>query len=119
VGQALHEVQAAWRDALDNDLNVPKALGKLFPFVRRINRLLDREELDGDQVGQILDFLHQANDVLNVVDFRPKEPDAQVAKLIEARDKARRTKDFDTADAIRKELESLGIRVADSPAGTS
>jgi cysteinyl-tRNA synthetase len=119
VGRALHETQAAWRDAMDNDLNVPKALGKLFPFVRQVNRLLDREELDGDQVGQILDFMRQVNDVLNVVDFQPKEPNAQVAKLIAAREKARRAKDFDAADTIRKELESIGVHVADSSVGTS
>ena len=104
---------------MDNDLNIPKALGKLFPFVREINRLLDRKELDGEQVRQILDFMHQTNDVLNVVDFGPEEPDAQVAKLIEAREKARQTRDFHTADTIRRELESMGIRVADSPIGTS
>ncbi len=119
VDQALHEVQAAWRDAMDNDLNVPKALGKLFPFVREINRLLDRGELDGDQVGQILDFLRQINDVLDVMDFRPEPPNAQAAGLIEAREKARRAKDFQTADTIRKELESLGVRVADRPLGAS
>jgi len=113
VSQALHEAQAAWQDAMDNDLNVPKALGKLFSFVREINRLLNREELDGDQVGQILDFMRQTNEVLNVVDFQPGEINPQAAKLIEAREKARRTKDFDTADTIRKELESMGVRVAD------
>jgi cysteinyl-tRNA synthetase len=104
---------------MDNDLNIPKALGKLFPFVREINRLLDREELDADQVSQVLDFMHQTNDVLKVVDFRPDEPNTQVTKLIEAREKARQTKDFHTADTIRKELESLGVRVADGPIGTS
>ena len=41
-----------------------------------------------------------------------------MAKLIEAREKARRAKDFHTADTIRKELESLGVRVADGPQGT-
>ena len=115
VDQALHEVQTAWRDAMDNDLNVPKALGKLFPFVREINRLLDREELDGDQVGQILNFMRQINDVLGVLDFGSDGHGVQVAKLLEARENARRTKDFHTADTIRKELESMGIRVADSP----
>ena len=103
---------------MDNDLNIPKALGKLFPFVRQINRLLDREELDGEQVGQILDFMRQVNDVLNVIDFRAEQPDAQVARLIEAREKARQSKDFQTADTIRKELESMGVRVADRPVGT-
>ncbi len=64
-------------------------------------------------------LVRQTNDVLNVMDFRPDEPNAQTAKLIEAREKARQAKDFQTADAIRKELESMGVRVADSPIGTS
>ena len=55
---------------MDNDLNIPKALGKLFPFVREINRFLDREELDGDQVSRILDFMRLTNDVLEVMDFQ-------------------------------------------------
>ena len=51
------------------------------------------------------------------MDFRSEGPNAQAAKLIEAREKAPQAKDFQTADAIRKELESMGVRVADSPIG--
>ncbi len=103
---------------MDNDLNIPKALGRLFRLRPPVNRLLDRGELDGDQVGQVLDFMRQVNGVLDVIDFRAEQPDAQVAGLIEARERARRSKDFQTADTIRKELESLGVRVADRPVGT-
>ena len=119
--QALHDVQAGWREAMDNDLNVPKALGRLFAFVRQVNRLLGRGELDGDQARQVLDFMRQINAVLDVMDFpsnEADEPDAQVAKLIEAREKARRAKDFHAADTMRKELELLGVCVADGPQGT-
>ncbi len=45
---------------MDNDLNVPKALGRLFAFVRHVNRLLNRGELDDDQVRQVLDFMHRS-----------------------------------------------------------
>ena len=119
--QALHDVQAGWREAMDNDLNVPKALGRLFAFVRHVNRLLGRGELDGDQARQVLDFMRQINAVLDVMDFpsnEADEPDARVAKLIEAREKARRAKDFHAADTMRKELELLGVCVADGPQGT-
>ena len=79
---------------------------------------LNGGELDGDQVRQVLDFMRQANGVLDVIDFQREEPDAQVAKLIEAREKARQAKDFHTADAIREELQSMGVRLADGPLGT-
>jgi cysteinyl-tRNA synthetase len=119
LDQALFAARAAWQDAMDNDLNVPKALGTLFAFIRHVNRLLNRGELDGGQVRQVLDFMRQANGVLEVVDFQDEEPDAQVARLIEAREKARQAKDFHTADALREELQSMGVRLADSPAGAS
>jgi cysteinyl-tRNA synthetase len=114
----LRGVQAAWRDALDNDLNLPKALGKLFPFVREVNRLLDREELEAGQVKQVVDFMQQVNGVLDVIDFQDGSPDVRAAELIAAREKARQAKDFATADALRKELDAMGVRVADGAIGT-
>ena len=115
VSRALHEVQAAWRDAMDNDLNIPKAVGKLFPFVHRSTGFWIAKNWMPTRSGKSSTSCGQANDVLNVMDFRPEEPNAQAAKLVEAREKARQVKDFHTADTIRKELESMGVRVADSP----
>lgn len=120
--QALHDVQAGWREAMDNDLNLPKALGRLFGFVRQVNRLLDRGELEADQRRQVLDFMRHINAVLDVMDFcsnQSTKPEARVARLIAAREKARRDKDFQAADSMRRELASLGVRVADGPQGTA
>ena len=104
---------------MDHDLNVPKALGKLFAFVRQVNRLLGSGEPDGDQVRQVLDFMRWVNDVLDVIDFQRETPDTQVASLMEARDKARQAKDYRAADALRAELQSMGIHLMDSPSGTA
>jgi cysteinyl-tRNA synthetase len=119
LDQARYAARAGWLDAMDNDLNVPKALGRLFGFIRHVNRLLNNGELDGDQARQVLDFMRQVNGVLDVIDFQREEPDAQVARLVEARDNARRAKDFLRADALRKELDSMGVLLADGPSGTS
>jgi cysteinyl-tRNA synthetase len=119
LDQALFAARAGWQNAMDNDLNAPKALGVLFAFVRHVNRLISAGELDADQAQKILEFMRQVNRVLDVVDFRKPESDAQVASLIEARDNARKSKDFLKADAIRAELLSLGIQLTDSPSGTS
>ncbi len=119
LDQAIFEARAGWQDAMDNDLNVPKALGRLFGFMRRMNRLLDAEELDGGQTRQVLGFMRQANDILGVIDFDLQEPDAQVTRLIEARDQARQAKDYRQSDALRQELQALGVRVTDGPSGTT
>ena len=94
LDQARHSARAGWQEAMDNDLNLPKALGRLFAFIRHVNRLLNNGELDADQVRQVLDFMRQVNGVLDVIDFKRAEPDAQVARLVEERDAARRAKDF-------------------------
>ncbi len=118
VGQALFATRAAWQESLDNDLNMPKALGRLFAFIRMVNRLLNGGELDADQARQILDFMRQVNKVLDVIDFRPAESDERISKLVEARNAARRKKDFPKADALRQELQTMGILLTDSSSGT-
>jgi cysteinyl-tRNA synthetase len=119
LDQALFATRAGWQDAMDNDLNVPKALGRLFAFIRHVNRLLNNGEPDADQARQVLDFMRQVNSVLDVIDFHRDEPDAHVARLVEDRDNARRSKDFQKADALRQELQSMGIQLIDGPSSTS
>ena len=117
--QILYEARAAWQEALQDDLNLPKALGRLFAFLRRVNRLLDAHGLDEEQARQVLDFMRQANGILDVIDFRQEPADAEVARLLEARQQARAAKDFQRADALRDELQALGVHLSDGPAGSS
>ena len=118
LDQTLYEARTGWQDAMDHDLNVPRALGRLFAFIRHANRLMNRGELDDEQVQQVLDFMRQVNRILDVVDFAAEESDAQVEGLIEQRNQARRERNFERADAIREELRSIGVRLTDGRSGT-
>jgi len=44
---------------------------------------------------------------------------ADVAQLLDAREEARRTKDFDRADSLRDEIAALGFDVHDTPQGAT
>ena len=59
------------------------------------------------------------NDVLDVIDFQRPTPDAEVARLIEARNQARQAKDYLLADTLREQLQSMGVRLTDNPSGTA
>jgi cysteinyl-tRNA synthetase len=52
----------------------------------------------------------------------PKKADpalaAWVAERLAARDRARKSKDFKAADAIRDELRARGVEIEDTPQGT-
>jgi len=69
LDQWLYDVQAAWFEALDNDLNVPRALGRLFAFLRRMNHQMDQGGLEASHANAILDFLRQVDRVLDVIEF--------------------------------------------------
>ena len=118
LDQALYKARAAWLKAMDNDLNLPTALGGLFGLVRYGNRLANSGDMDCDQARQLLDFLAEANRVLAVVDFEPAASDRQIAELIDARNQARQAGDFRRADQLREELGALGVQLSDGPAGT-
>ena len=51
--------------------------------------------------------------------MRAKLSEADVKKKIEERDAARKNKEFEKSDAIRKDLAVVGIGLMDSPEGTT
>jgi cysteinyl-tRNA synthetase len=108
--------------ALNDDLNAPRAVAALFEFVRAANRELDRPggtRGTGDALAAFERVAGQG--VLDVLPTpRALEPELVywVEERIASRDKARKSKDFNAADAIRAELSSRGVEIEDTPQGT-
>jgi cysteinyl-tRNA synthetase len=48
-----------------------------------------------------------------------KDEEERIQRMVDERNEARKMKDFNRADAIRQELDSLGITIEDKPDGTS
>jgi cysteinyl-tRNA synthetase len=114
------QFEQEFRAALDDDLDAPRAAAALFDFVRAVNRALDQAPSSaGAQRAQAaLDRAMQVLDVLPTA----KAADPALARWVEerlaAREKARKTKDFAAADAIRNELAGRGVEIEDTPGGT-
>jgi cysteinyl-tRNA synthetase len=100
--------------ALCDDLNTPQAITEL-------NRLLDRKEA-GLVKGSCRFLGVDFDDVdLNAM-LREKRGDideAKVEMLIEARNAARKVRNFKESDRIRDELAAMGVVVKDSKDGTT
>ena len=112
----------AFETALANDLNTAEALGALFPFLTEMNRAFDARSLDakGAEIGRLA--IEKADEVLGVIPFhvgmRSQPLPTEIEAQIEARNAARKRRDFAQADRIRKELAARGILLEDGPAGT-
>jgi cysteinyl-tRNA synthetase len=111
------EVRAAYREALDDDLNLPLGVGLVFELVREANAALDAERAGAGSRDALLALIDDVDTHLDVI--RREEPGLadEVERLIAEREAARKARDFARADQIRDELRLRGIALEDSRDG--
>lgn len=137
--EKIHSFSADFKKNMDNDFNTAAVIGSFFELTRRINRYLEsigRKKLKSHQ-GQLLknarDVLVENGHILGLLQdgstlFLEKLRDQklislgiekkEVEQLIAEREKARKKKDFVTADRIRKDLKRQQILLEDTAEGT-
>ena len=135
--QALRDVDAAdeqldeadfesrFQAAMDDDFNTPEALAILFDLAKAINRL---KETSDEKAGGYAALLRKLAGVLGFLQADPQvflqsgsqSVDADtVEALIAARNEARANKDWVKADALRDELQAMGVELEDGGARTA
>ena len=115
--QAHEEAEARFRESMDDDFNSAKALGHLFDFAREINRAFDEgAEAEARVAARRLYALGK------ILGLFWKAPAAEawapdVLQLVEAREAARKARNWKEADELRGQLLERGVVVEDSAAG--
>lgn len=101
-------------DVLCDDLNTPKAMAAINDFVATEK---DPAILKGAllKIGALLGLLQE--DPAVWFGYGQSDESAAVDALVQARQLAKADKNFARADEIRKELESMGVVVEDTPSG--
>ena len=117
LAQRTAEVRIAYREALDDDLNLPQGVGLVFDHIREANAALDAGRVGPSNKASLLELIDDLDAHLDVI--RVEEPGLaeEVERLIAEREEARRVRDFDHADRIRDDLRSRGIALEDSRDG--
>jgi cysteinyl-tRNA synthetase len=103
---------AAFRDALADDFNTPRAMAEVFELVGEANR--------GEVAGaEVVAALREMLDLVGLGSLAEEGEgaDAAAEELMAEREQARTAKDFERADEIRDELAGLGWEVRDSAEG--
>ncbi len=110
------DVLDAFRTAMDDDLDTPRATALLFDTVRQANAALDAgDDRAGGLVAAANEIATTLGLELGAADDVPDDAAAKAAAL----DAARRAKDYATADALRAELQADGWTVETTAAGTT
>jgi cysteinyl-tRNA synthetase len=111
-------------DALEDDLNTPKAMAEFFGLARQLNKATEPGER-----RQLAAQMYAAGDLMGLLRSDPEEwfaghvegelSAADIEAMLEKRRAARANRDFAAADAIRDELSAAGIQIEDGPDGTT
>jgi len=106
-------------EAMEEDLNTPRALAVIFDLCRDINRARD----EGGNIAEAQEVLLTIGSVLGLA-FAASDNSQNIEAapfidlLINIRRELRGAKQFAVADSIRDNLTELGVSLEDSPEGT-
>ncbi len=111
------EFVKAFEVAMEDDFNTADAVAAVFDLVKYINTNVSAQN-SKECLQRYLDLLVKLCDVLGLIVNKQEDLlDADIEKLIEERQAARKAKNFARADEIRDELLSKGIILKDTREG--
>ena len=111
--EAVATTRARIVEAMDDDLETPRAFGALFELVRERNAA-------GGGGKHAVTLLRELDGLFEILDWSAaagEDPEAAIQARIDERQAARAARDFARADAIRAELAAEGIELIDTPEG--
>ena len=135
----LDTIAVSFTEAMEDDLNTAGALGHVFSAVRLAGRVCEDKNLRKSEGGQAFFnkfkvLMADWSEILGVFGHEPAafltelrdnraaraglDP-AKVQALLDARQAARKDKDFAKSDAIRDQLLDMNVEVKDTPQGAT
>lgn len=104
------EFEQRFFESVNSDLNTPQAIAVMWDLIKsdyptssKARSILEMDKILGLKLEEYLG--------------RRLEIPAEVRELVEKREKARQSHEFEKADQIRKEVESLGFEIEDTASG--
>ena len=118
----IEQCREAFDAAMDDDLNLPEAMGAVFTLIRALNRELDDGSLSVATSDALVALIDDVDDVLGVLPLVERERsaeslDADLIVLLAEREAARAERRWSDSDRLRDELRARGMVVEDTPAG--
>ena len=112
----IKQAETRFQEIICNDINIPRALAFAWEIVKdKEFSEKEKEYLITDSFDKIFGLkLKETNENAAIATANLPE---NIKELVIRRESARTNKDFESSDKLRKELETLGYSVTDSPDG--
>jgi len=117
----LEKFHNAFFEEMNNDLNTPGALRNMHALISYENKRLNEGTISGEEAKRAIEIMLDFDNILGLdlkKELEEKELPEEIEKLIQERNIARQNKEFEKADAIRKEIEErYNIVIEDTKEG--
>ena len=124
-----HSHISAFKKAISDDLNTPKALAVVWSLVHEYNKLFPSPYQGGARGGrEVLKLLYEFDEVLGlgfkkINSLYPERSQMTIPRdileLAEEREKFRKNENWKESDKLREEIKKLGFSIEDSENGPS
>lgn len=113
--EELEHYQEKFLEAINDDLNIPQAMGLVWEIIRKTEKSEDYAKLL-EKFDEVLglDLVHTQE----YLEKETEEVDDEIQELVAKRDQARLEKNWALSDEIREQLQQKGYQVKDTKEGT-
>lgn len=120
IREEMQDFIGEYCEKLEDDFNMPESLAVFFTYITFVNTQIDSWELSLGEVKALMDMYKTFDSVLCIFDFnilKSEEISSEIMQKFEARNNAKKEKNFAFADNLRDELLSLGYKIIDDRNG--
>jgi cysteinyl-tRNA synthetase len=96
--------------ALEDDFDTPGAFAQLYDFIRELNA-------KGKTGKHVFELMKELNEIFDFLTLEAEAVPNEIMQLVQAREQARKDRDWKASDRIRDEIKSKGWVVEDTKDG--
>ena len=104
-------------EAMNDDLNIPKALGIFHSWMRQVSKKIKTGSVGKIDIGEAWNFLTNFDMVFGFLRDKPLKIPLKIEKLMELRKAARAKNNWTLADDLRDQIQKEGWTVEDTNKG--
>ena len=110
--EMMQEFMGRFIEALEDDFSFPEAFAVMFEFGKYVSGELAENLITLDEQNSCVDMYLSFNEVFGILDISIFEMDEEeipgdILQMAQARDEAKKNKDYSVSDSLRDEIQAL------------